>query len=177
MAYRFTEQTYLNPEYALQSGAVSFKEMRAEYSRLRTIENKRVQRLQASPKFAGTRSAKAAKLFPEVKTLTDEQLARELTKVYSRVEKGASSARKLSSKRNTFRENLQKAGMDKNRMRTADQMKQIENVFNKLNEVYKSNYSIYSVVNTYQQAYKNAKGKAAEKEAAAVKAIEEAFLG
>lgn len=177
MAFKFLQQTYLNPQYAVQSGTISMKEARAEYSRLRTIENKRVQRLQASPKFSGTQAARNARLFPEVKTLSDEQLLRELTKVYSSVEKGKSSSRQLSSRRNTLKENLLKAGINKDLVSNARKMKDIENVLSQMNDIYKSNYSIYSVVDVYNEAYKNSKGGKQKRQQEAVRAIEEAFLG
>lgn len=177
MAFKFLEQTYLNPTYAVRTGSISMKEARAEYSRLRTIENKRVQRLQASPKFSGTQAARNARLFPEVKELSDAQLLKELTKVYSSVVKGKSSARALSSRRNTLKENLLKAGINKDLVSNAQKMKDIEKFLGQMNDIYKSNYSIYSVVDVYNEAYKNSKGGKRKRQQEAVKAIEEAFLG
>lgn len=173
---KYSEQTYINADYAISSGQLSIREARREYTKLRDIENKRVQRLQASAKWKNKPSVQAIQKLPETRSLSDKDIAEWLTKAYARVSKGTSSAKRYREKRAQFKQNLIKAGLDPKHTRTQKQIEDLEILFDKIGQIYKSKYSIYNVVNLYEEAYSEAEGNNANKTREALRAIERAYI-
>ena len=108
---KYKNENYYTPAYLLNSGRVSDKEMRAEYSRLRSIARKRLERFQGTMWQDTQVYRKYKDAFPQVKGITsNREMAYRLSAVYQFLNLRAGSVSALNKRMQKVISTLHKNG-------------------------------------------------------------------